>query len=245
MLIMRILPVVICACVLAACSTKSNEVASTISPTPQTPIPNITTSAATPDLSTTTSSTSSTRTKVASDPTSRNLADIASNWLNQPVDIEQEVENSFKYRNSNDFDRPKIKEQLTQAVQTRIASMQDIGVIEFNISLGATNYDVDNQVFYLEPFSPGRYFKMENVYGDTSAPPSMVAFTNSEQFYRLSIPADRAKEMIQFDNKPSQARVTARIDKVTPLSPGFKFETSLTRVLIYDKKGSILVDKTL
>lgn len=243
MLIMRILPVVVSAFLLISCSTKSNEVTFTTSPAVLTPPPNVPASTSTPDLSTSVSSSrSNTRTKVASDPTRMNLADIASDWLGQPVDIEQEVENSSEYRGSNEFNRPKIKEQLTQSTQARIASMQDIGVIEFNINLGSPNYDLENQVFYLEPFSPGQYFTMEGAYSD---PPSKVAFANSEQFYRLSILAASAKEMIQFDNKPNKARVTARIDKVIPLSPGFRFETSLQRVLIYDKKGTVLLDKTL
>jgi hypothetical protein len=243
MLIMRIIPVTVLAFVLVSCSTESNDITSTASPGASTPVPNVTASTSTPDLSTPASSSpSSTRTKVASDPTSRNLADIASHWLGQPVDVEQEVENSSEYRGSNEFDRPKIKEQLTQSIQARVASMQNIGIIEFNIDLGSPNYDLENQAFYLEPFTPGQYFTMEGTYSD---PPSKVAFANSEQFYRLSIPAARAKDMIQFNKKPSKARVTARIDKITPLTPGFRFETSLQRVLIYDNQGSILVDKTL
>jgi hypothetical protein len=244
---MRILACLICAFALVSCgaNTKSNDVASSASPTNATTTPSTSTSVPASETSTKISSEPSTRTEILSDPTARNLADIASHWLGQPIDIEQEVEANSKYLSSNQFDRPKIKAQLIQSTQARIAAVENVGAIDFNININSSNYDLENQVFYLEPFSPGRYFTMDNTYGEAPAPQSRVMFTNGEQFYRLPIPAEQAKEMIQFNDRPSTARVTARIDRVFASSPGFKFETFLTRVIIYDTKGKVLVDKTL
>jgi hypothetical protein len=242
---MRIFFNVVSVLLLSSCS----GISSNISPTSK---PNNTSSTPTPQLSTSTSAakpeidiTSSSRTGIVSDPSARNLADIASDWLKQPIDVEQEVESNYKYKSSSEFDRPKIKEQLTQSVKARVASMQNIGLIEFNINLNSPQYDLDNQVFYLEQLSPGQYFQMEDSYGEAPTPPIKIGIVNAEQFYRLSIPASEAKEMIEFNNKPSKARVKVRIDKIIPLSPGLKIETSLKRLLIYDKKGSVLADKSL